>query len=288
MAGLNPWKKIMLGAVAALAVLVPAIGQRAPRYTFEVASVKPAPERDYGTQSTPTGLPPAIQGDPATIIFNDVSLDGVISRAYDVRTLYIKAPEWMQQQRYDIHAKVPADAPKGHILEMLQNLLADRFQMKLHWETHEEPGYLLTVAKGGPKLTPGAADKPRAADLSRTGHFELRQSAPDAPQRVGFSTNGHYQIRHYTMGELANSLTADMGKPVVDNTGLAGAYDIAYDAARDSMPGSGKFFANAQQDPELPTIFQALHLLGLELKVGNKVPVKSLVVDSALKAPTAN
>ncbi len=242
------------------------VGQKGSRLTFEVASVKPAPERDYGTQARPTGMAPAITGDPAQITFNDVSLVGVISRAFGVRPLDIKAPGWMQDLKYDIHAKVPANAPKGHIPEMLQNLLTDRFQLKTHWETHEEPGYVLTVAKGG---------------------LKLKKSAPDTPRQSGFRSNGHFEIRHVTIAEFANGLTVDMGRPVVDKTGLSGEYDIVYDAEPDSMPGFLKF-APGHSESDFPTIFAALRLLGLNLASEQKVVKKSLVVDSALKVPTEN
>ncbi len=167
----------MLAAAATLAIVVPAaVGlakaqelQTKPKFTFEVASVKAAPERDYGTYARPTGMAPEITGNPARIDFSDVSLVGVVCRAYGARPADLKAPAWMQERRYDIHANVPADAPKGHIAEMLQNPLADRFQMKLHWEAREESGYVLAVANGG---------------------LKLKQSAPDIPRRASFRSNG--------------------------------------------------------------------------------------------------
>ena len=271
--GLGKW--MMLAAAATLVIVVPALVglakaqgvQTNPRFTFEVASVKVAPERDYGTWSRPTGMVPQIQGSPSRIDFSDVSLDGVICRAYGVLPLDIKTPGWMQERRYDIHANVPADAPKGHIPEMLQNLLASRFQMKLHWETREESGYTLTVATGG---------------------LKLKQSAPDTPPTTSFSWSGHFVLRPYTMTEFANSLRVDLRQPVIDKTGLPGKYDIVFDAAPESMPGFWTHPLTGQQGSEFPTIFEALHRLGLELTHGGKVPVKYLVVDSALQVPIGN
>ena len=265
----------VLLAATAIAMVVPAgLGSAyaqsvptKPRFTFEVASVKPAPERNYGSNATPTGLAPEIQGNPARIDFTDVSLIGVICRAYRVRPLDLRVPAWMEERRYDIHAKVPAEAPKGHIPEMLENLLADRFQMKLHWETREESGYILAVAGGGPKLKP---------------------SAPDTPRRVSFTSNGHFELRHFTITDLANSLRGNMGQPIIDRTELLGDYDIVLDAAPGSMPGFMNRSEDSQQASEFPTIFVALRRLGLELTHARKVPVKYLVVDSALKVPIEN
>jgi uncharacterized protein (TIGR03435 family) len=263
-----------LVAAVTLAILVAAVAglasaqQVQPKRTstFEVASVKAAPERDYGTYSRPTGMAPEITGNPARIDFTDVTLDGVICRAYGVRALDIKAPAWMQERRYDIHAKVPADAPTGHIPEMLQNLLADRFQMKLHWESHQESGYVLTVANGG---------------------LKLKRSAPDTRRTVSLRSNGHFDLRRITMTEFANSLRGNLGQPVIDKTQLSDEYDIELDAAPDSMPGLPAFL-RGQDASALPTIFQALRGLGLELTRAAKAPVNYFVVDSALKVPIAN
>jgi len=271
--GLGKW--MMLAAAATLVIVVPAVVglakaqgvQTKPRFTFEVASVKVAPERDYGTWSRPTGMAPKIQGNPTRIDFSDVSLLGVICRAYGVLPLDIKTPGWMQEKRYDIHANVPADAPKGHIPEMLQNLLADRFQMKLHWETREESGYTLTVSPGG---------------------LKLKLSAPDTPPKTSFGSNGHFDLRPYTMAEFANTLRVDLGRPVIDKTELPGQYDIVFDAAPDSMPGFWTHSRTGEQVSEFPTIFEALRRFGLELRHGGKVPVKYLVVDSALQVPIGN
>jgi uncharacterized protein (TIGR03435 family) len=276
---LSPGKKIMLAIAAILAIVVPSIVglakaqdlKASPRFTFEVASVKTAPQRDYGTYSRPTGMAPEIKGNPARIDFTDVSLQGVICRAYGVRPSDIKAPAWTQERRYDIHATVPADAPKGHIPEMLQNLLADRFQLKIHWETREEPGYLMTVAKGGLKLKEAAPDDPRGRPFPG----------------VKVTSNGHFELHRFTMTDFANSLKGQVGAPIIDNTGVAGEYDIVFDAAPDSMPGLPAFLRD-QQHSEFPSIFGALRELGLTLTRVSKVPVKHLVIDSALQAPTGN
>jgi uncharacterized protein (TIGR03435 family) len=175
----------------------------------------------------------------------------------------------MQERRYDIHANVPTNAPKGHIPEMLQNLLADRFQLKLHWETREESGYTLTVAKGGPKLKRSATNAP------------LRPSDPTA----SFTSTGHIELPRSTMTRFASLLRGLMGQPVVDNTGLQGEYDVVFEASPATMPG---FTFGRGQESEFPAISVALRQLGLNLTRVQKVSTRYLVVDSALKAPTAN
>lgn len=253
-----------LRAFLFLSTLAILAGQQPSRLTFEVASVKPLPDTGVDASGPrSTGMAPPLEGDPAQIGYTDVSLVGVLCRAYNLLPAGIRAPEWMGSRRYSITAKVPADAPKGHLREMLQNLLADRFQMKLHWEQKEEFGYSLTVTKGGPKL---------------------RESAPGAARTVSMQSNGHLQWIAYTIDDFAASLTVDMGAPVVNRTKLPATYDISLDAAPDSMPG---FRFGGGQDSSFPTIFSALRELGLNLAAG-KVTVKYLVVDSALKVPTEN
>ena len=63
--------------------------------------------------------------------------------------------------RFDIVANAPGEGtPTGDdVRRMLQTLLADRFQLKLHRETKERPVYALVVAKNGPKLKESAPDK---------------------------------------------------------------------------------------------------------------------------------
>src|SRR5580698_8341378 len=125
---------------------------QATKFTFEVASIKPVELRPTGNGLFSTGYPAAITGDPSQIQLTQVSLSGLLARAYDLNINDVIAPKWLRQDLYDIAAKAPEDAPKGHILEMLQNLLTDRFGVKLHWETKETPGFALVVGKNGPKL----------------------------------------------------------------------------------------------------------------------------------------
>jgi uncharacterized protein (TIGR03435 family) len=244
---------------------VPALlaGQDALRVSFEVASVKATSEPRSSNGMRSTGMAPRIDPHAMRVTFANVTLMGLLCRAYDLLPYRIHGPEWMNDHWYSIDAKAAAGAPEGHIPEMLQSLLAERFQMKLHWETREEAGYSLAVAKGGSKL---------------------KESAPDANRSAGFRGNGHLQYSAYTMGDFAAALNVLIDKAVLNATELPGTYDITIDAAPDSMPG---FRMASGQDSTFPTIFAALRELGLSLAPA-RVPVKYLVVDSALKVPTEN
>jgi uncharacterized protein (TIGR03435 family) len=121
-------------------------GQTAPE--FEVASVKQL------DQSVPPGRPDlsfvGTSGKPAGIAGNRVTLTGtlhtIIATAYGIKTYQIAgAPPWANTLRYTITAKTPGDTvpTQEQVRPMLQSLLADRFQLKLHSDTKELPVYHL-------------------------------------------------------------------------------------------------------------------------------------------------
>lgn len=143
-----------------------ALGQeQTARPSFEVASVKvltEPPAAVGGRRST--GMAPAIIGDLRQINFSGVKLYGVLCRAYGVRPNQIVGPDWLNSEWYSINAKVRDDAPRGQIPEMLQNLLAERFKVKVHWETKEFQGHALVVGKNEPKLTKSALPNDDASE----------------------------------------------------------------------------------------------------------------------------
>jgi uncharacterized protein (TIGR03435 family) len=201
----------------------------------------------------------------AQLSYPEASLTGLLCRAFDVVPLRVIAPDWARTQRYSVMAKIPSGTTKEMLPLMLQNLLVDRFQLKAHWETREESGYALTIAKGGPKL---------------------KQSAPDAKRSSSMSSAGRFTWQASNLDDIAISLSSLMDRPVVVMTSLSGTFDITIEAAPDSMPG---FHFGQRQGTEssFPTIFTALRDLGLNLGA-RIVSVKRLVVDSALKIPTEN
>ncbi len=243
-----------------------------PTYAFEVAAVKALGDEPIGIKKKTQVLPP-IAGDRLHLTYDGVTLLGVLSEAYGVGTGSIKAPEWMGQMRFRIDARVPDDAPKGHVPEMLQNLLAERFAMAVHQETREERGFALTVSSQGPKL--------QATETNSAGVPVRRRISPDA-KGMG---KGVLKWRAVTMDEFADSLSTCIGRPVVNKTGINGAFDIVLNAAADAMPGPAKHASRV--DSDLPSIFSAIHDLGLNLQ-SQKVTVRRLVVDSAERVPREN
>jgi len=257
---------VYLAAMAGCA----ASGQEPARpVAFEVASVKrAAPPAETGGPRSTGGAPPTAE-DARRINYSNVTLKGVLCRAYDLPPDRIVAPDWLGMERYDIFATVPKDAPAGQIPLMLQRLLAERFQMSVHWAEKEAAGYALVVGKTGPKLTnssvEGLAGRSAGMTISRSGHLAWTGT---------------------TLAGFAAALSHFLDRPVADRTGVQGLFDITLDASPDSLPGLHAGTPDEAAAP-LPSIFTAIRGLGLEL-TPRQDTVRQLVVDSARKIPTPN
>lgn len=221
---------------------------------FEVATIKPAPPQPAGRTDT------RMSSDSHRLNFTNVNLKQVIGRAYKVQLYQIEGPGWLETERFDIAATLPAGASGLQVPEMLQGLLAGRFKLAIHRETRELPIFTLAVAKGGPKFKPTETD-------------------------TGITSNSNRAHWHVTskgsMRRFAEFLTDQVGRPVIDKTGLTGSFDLTLDWAVDDPA--------ARNDAETgPSLFTALQeQLGLKLESG-KGPVETIVVDRAERAPTDN
>lgn len=199
---------------------------------FEVASIKSSgPQSVRGSDGGP-GSP-----NPGRYIFNSASLLDLIAVAYEVPAFRISSPEPLDRQHFDLAAKLPPGATKEQFREMLRNLLAERFLLKLHIQSKEFQAYELVIAKSGSKLKDGVTAGPPAGD----GWPELPPNRPTSVSR--YSVSGAYQLvrvraRQQTLAALASSiLRADL--PVVDKTGLTGKYDFNLEYSID-MPGAAR------------------------------------------------
>src|SRR5579863_9024618 len=144
----------------AIAALILACGAQAQTHKleFEVASIHVAPPPDgRGMRVRNTGGPGT--PDPTRLECENVTILGLIGRAYDIRDYQIAySGEAWSLPRYNISAKIPEGATKEEFRVMLQNLLADRFQLKFHRDTQQKPVYKLVVGKNGAKLKESAGE----------------------------------------------------------------------------------------------------------------------------------
>ena len=263
---------------------------------FEVVSIRPSPlpagkPMRYGIMGGPG------TGDPGLMTFAHVSLGMLVRRAYSVESFELSCPDWFYTERFDLSAKVPEGATKGQVPIMIQNLLIDRFQLKVHREMREMPIYELSVAKGGPKLKLAPPDTPRQEGVSGMPALDKDKFPVIPPGRAGMlSIDGRarWQDPDADIAELAKMLARELGKPVTDATGLKGRYGISLDWIQEDAAAA---VTDAEvAGPEIgatdaalgPNIFTALkQQLGLRLEA-KKGPAAILVVDSASRVPTEN
>ena len=111
---------------------------------FQVASIKP---NLSGASGAHYRFLPGFIAENATLM-------NLITLAYDVADFRISGGPLINSDRYDVEAKTESNPGLGEKKLMIQNLLADRFQLKVHRETRQLPIYALTIAKGGTKLQP--------------------------------------------------------------------------------------------------------------------------------------
>jgi uncharacterized protein (TIGR03435 family) len=174
-----------------------------------------------------------------------------------------------------IRANLPAKEHNDHIRLMLQTVLADRFQLRVRREIKEVPVYEMVAAKNGPKLK-ATADQRECAGIP-----------VGATACLGRFTGGMrpgLTAKAVDLYELAQFLSAIADRPILEETGITGLFDIKTTPFK---PGPG-FSVEGNADPEtLPTLFTMLQeQLGLRL-VSAKAPFEILVIDTVQK-PSEN
>ena len=231
-----------------------------PATAFEVAAVKVNKSSEPESGSFQHGR----------LTINSATLRHLIGAAYDVRIdLVAGGRSWVDTDRFDIDAKADPKTSEATSRVMLQGLLAERFKLKVHSEKRLRRVFLLTVAKGGPKL---------------------RESPTESPERSRCAGTAPLTCYKRTMADLADVLpriSSGIDIPVVDETGLKSRYDFTLAFAQ--PPGHGETGASpeASYDGGV-SIFDALRQqLGLKLKSAKR-SIEFLVIDRVERVPTGN
>ena len=276
----------------------------APTYEFEVATIKPAaPSRDRG------GAGGFISDD--TYRARNFSFRAIIRTAYGKwgggDGLVTGGPSWLDSEMYDVTAKLDPsvvealsklrpDERKLGQERILQRLLADRLKLEVHTELKELPVYLLTIAKGGPKLHEAKPGDPYTNAFPYADKFAGATKAGGIYGVIDGAPGGMVDIL-YCFGvstfALARQLRFDTGRVVLDKTGLTGSYDFTLKYSMGTMrPGSEgapdpQTVLSASDPTGVPDIFKAIQQqLGLKLESG-KGPVESIVIDH-VERPSGN
>jgi uncharacterized protein (TIGR03435 family) len=252
------------------------------KMAFEVASVKLNKAEqmlplnvplDAGDRHTPTG----------GLFRADVPLWSYIQFAYklwwpaeDQQKEITRLPKWVATDRYSIDARAAGNPTKDQYRLMVRSLLADRFKLAAHFETHDVPMLAVTLARAGklgPKLIahadgracgdPTPSPGPVSARLFRGDESAGPENFPPMCdslvliRRPNGTTLAGY--RNVTMDLLARSLSgiAGLGRPLIDRTGLSGRFDFTLAWAADTGP-SPPDSSGAASEPIGPSALQAL------------------------------
>jgi len=283
---------------------------------FEVASVRALGQVEGGAAQVAriTGGPGT--ADPERITYSHVPMQQLIVTAYDVGRDQISGPDWAagddvrNADRFDITAKVPAGATAEQVAEMLQNLLAERFQLTLHRVTKEFSGYSLAIAKGGSRLResagpPSASERLTPSDGGAISPQLARDGFPSLfpGLNMGMWSNAREtrnRFRDYPLSGLVNQLTLILHAHVADKTGLTGKYDftLQFELPQGMLPMwpllPGQLVSltagppTAAQQDGVATVSAAMEKqLGLKLEPA-KVTLDVLVIDHIEKNPSEN
>ena len=209
----------------------------------------------------------------------------LITSAYNLpvgsESRILGGPDWLRQDidQFEIQAKIEdseyAAMQKMTLAQqhervalMEQSLLADRFRLKVHFETREMPVYALVVAKSGAKLNPAKNEQP--SRISTLGNQQGSEMTA-----IGVT------LEQFVRSPLLTGAAG--GRPVVDQTGLKGAFDFTLKWTPEQLSAS----AAAKEVADAPSFFTAIReQLGL-LLVPSKAPVEVIVIDH-IEQPSAN
>ena len=223
--------------------------------TFNAASIK------RSEPGNPNGSTFEYQTGGALRVRNG-TLRRLIESAYDIRDFQIiGGPGWLNTDRFDVLARSESgesNAPRADEMKAtrlkLRSLLADRFRLVVRHETREMQEYVLGVDKDGTKLV-------------------AERTAPARNSGIQ-SACGHMAGTRATMTNLTIYLSRELGRPVLDATGLTEQYDFRLSWTPELAPCA----ESAENAPSLVTALQ--EQLGLKLE-SRRGPVDVLVVDRA-------
>jgi uncharacterized protein (TIGR03435 family) len=285
--------KVICTAVLVLVPSFSVFGQQ-----FEVASIKSS------SQSAQAQTSAGLHIDGSMVRYSALSLKLYLGMAYGLKHYQISAPDWMASERWDITAKLPDGSTAKQVPQMLQALLRDRFQMKMHRETKEQPVYGLIMGKRELKLKEAPTERAGEEPQERNVAVGAPRSGAGATVSYGngssftFADN-KFEGRKLPMATIADALARFADRPVVDMTNLKGNYDFTMEFSPEdfrAMMVRASIAQGAAVSPEAvklaesasgDTLFNAVARLGLKLEPW-KAPIEMLVIDQALRMPTEN
>jgi uncharacterized protein (TIGR03435 family) len=273
-----------------VAVLLALAAQTTP--AFEVASIRPSAD--------PPPAQAALQITAGQFRVGNLALWDCIAFAYRLQSHQISGPDWLRYARFDIVAKLPDGAMPQQVSDMLQSLLADRFQLRVHRESRDVPVYALEVADGGLKLERVELDRDAGSTVGAVASAGSSGMSLDLGRGASFSVSeNRFEAKKLMMTMLAQRLTAFVGRPVVDRTNVPGHFDLALDVSPEDFAGMLVRAADAAARPLSPqmmrllettsmdTLSESLRKVGLSLAPA-RTSMDVLIVDSVQRMPSGN
>jgi len=283
-----PGPAVIVSAILLVAAAYGMFAQSAAAPRFDVASIK----RDTSAlpRHTVRPLPGGLHTENATVRM-------LMQNAYSLQSFQIVGgPGWIESEGYNIDAKAEGNASRSQVFLMLQSLLEDRFQLKVHRETRELPAYALTAAKGGLKLPSpkegGCASSTPDASTWAGGRMPPPGQgqptlAPCGSVRVFLLPSGaRMQGGRIPMPEFIRILSMALGSPVIDKTGFTQLFDVRLDFLPDETTAALPAPPSPPDDANPSILFAIQQQLGLKLE-STKGPVEVLVIDR-VERPTEN
>jgi uncharacterized protein (TIGR03435 family) len=250
----------------ALIVCLPLLlaGQSTSPPAFEAASIR---------QNTGPDSRLVFKTSPNGVTITNYRFQFLIPNVFDIPVYAVSGePEWWSSNRYDIVARAPEGTTEEQLPLMLQQLLVDRFKLKFHREQKDLPGYALVIAKDGLKLKVDKGERHEGDGRAGAGR-------------------GHISGQMISSGVLTNVLSLYLLRPVLDQTGIDGAFNVDLKwtpGPTERAPGPPSPAAASADDAQGPSLFAALQeQLGLRL-VSRRTSVEMFVIDHVEPVPTEN
>jgi uncharacterized protein (TIGR03435 family) len=245
-------RKFLAGPVAICMMIgnLSAIWAQAPE--FNAASIKLNKSGDCSHGCGVRFLPAMVSSFPG-----GASTRRIIQEAYHLSPYQLSGgPDWLDSDMFDLEAKAETPVDENGLRLMLQTLLSQRFKLVVRHETREVPVYALTIGKNGLKLHELKDEDPQPPQPQKFVSSSVELSGKPA----AMLTFNRVSMQRFAAGSESNPL-ANLGRPVVDKTGLAGLYFFTFSWE----PGEDYMAAVEEQ-------------LGLKF-VAQKAPLEFLVID---------
>ena len=246
-----------------------------PVPSFESVSIRP----------NLSGGPRTLFIHPGSFKMTNMPVRSLVEFAYDVKSAdqLSGVPDWLNTEQFDLEAKesdalnqqldkLPPEQREQQLKRMLQSVLADRFKLKVSYETKVLPTYALFVADGGAKLTPTSLPPPDSPEaIAAAKAFTNPPAVPPPPDpstgvppppkgfRGMFMVRGQLVATAAPVSQLADSISRNLGHQVLDQTGLTGSYDFTLKWT--PKPGemlNGPLMPGPTPDPSGPSLSTAL------------------------------